>query len=1511
MCPNKNLEEWLNLVKEFGEGKALALFDLNNEEIPSIEKAHELISSVIPTAESPTLFDNSLPFNEAVGKIISGFTKYGTLKPKRVGDVVLKGEYTTATGKAVDSVAKALEKWVSSIPDFSSVKVEYSPVHRAIRFVPKNKLSAGTITATPSTGQGITQGSQVTPAYTPTIGLTPKSNLFLTSESTKTPAEQSFDKLIQTQKELELDSSDDPKTGQRRHQYTLTKNGVKRDLGPSVTSTIEKTFVSSEDAKEFNLSLADRGTEIHQDIENEIKSYLTDDFQINVLKKDNLERNTPTTVFATIRTFAGQIIEHYKNLNIPGIKIIPECKVVDESYNNGVGLPGTIDLLVLFPDGSYDKYDWKSMYRLSSKKRVDMQRKGYYKEQADKLADILKKYGLTDRRMDMMIPIDVLGSKMYNTAGIADKLNLEAIQVSPFNFGNLDPEKMYLQPIVINYQEPDDKEIGNLIKQYDKVIKHILKAGKLGDEATKVIAAQEAARIEKAIFDTVFRKDISTLTNAILSEINLVQNVIKNNDRSVDLTPYIERMTNVYSKTGTFVQKRLKDGRKEINDISKRLQDSDLTSDEKTLLEDNKRIIQDRLLIFNDTILKVQDILKGVVDYANQYTQSQSDLAGFGDVLLPELEMKFGDKWLTKSTQIEKSILMLTMQKIHQAIAESQLKREEYAEEIIHIVDELKKNVKGDLLDFYRENLIEKGNNGYYRLRQMYDKNFYENKKKAELIATSTNIEEGGVNWFKENTVFNRERYNRDLKTLEDTYDKRISLGSATEEEKTLGIDEFKSKWDVGENFINTDALLHGDYGNKYVIPNEKWYSEDYKKIKKNPTLLKFHEAIIKYNLMLAEKGFIREGQAYSFFPQIENTFAQSWQHGNRENLGDLIERFSDSVTVSESELNSKGNLNPITGEPVLEQTIPYITSSITPKRQSADVGLVYKMMTESIALFDELQKIEADLKQFLTTEKNKGMLPTLKRGGVSTVPVENTTNYVFLQNMIDFIMYGKDTSNDSTVKVWNNFFTRALKLSGKNLSLNKSVDAIVSYNTVLRLYLSLSSISSNLVGGTGNLSFYAKSGQFFTTKNLLQAEGLVIRRDKKAKALIKFFDPHTEDSAGRELSKQAAAKSITPSISRIGMSGMSFTDSQIQEVNAVAHFLSHMINDNGEIVNIRQSLLRSEEGKRLNPKDVESTVEKISKEKSLYTTAKIDDKGKPYWEDKDGNKVDLVTVKKGLQAERTKLQRAIKEISNRVIGAVTPDDKMGANLNPLTRPIFNFRTWIMGLVNARFKGIRYMTATGTYEEGRYGLFGELFKHMSSSANILFTLLGGDKFAPNVQEAAQEAYRKRKADYEKKNPGKEFNMDEAEYLHQYVGTIKSYSRELLALVGFLFIAMLIKPDKDDSDEVKARAAFMSKFLNKFYGEFSFYGNPKEAQQLLGNAVPAVGLLTDLMKLITSLEQEIQGLITNDEQMIKKAHPLKYGLQFLPAVKQLEDIGALMSSDFRKSMDISLSHANFY
>lgn len=130
ICPNINHPHYKALKEVYSAAYINHLFHVNGNELPTLEQAKVIAEG------KQTLFENTLPFDAVKERVLKGFGKYGQLIPKRIGDVKLKGEYTTATGRMSREIAMQMQKWMDGIPDFKSAKVEYSAVHNALRIVP-------------------------------------------------------------------------------------------------------------------------------------------------------------------------------------------------------------------------------------------------------------------------------------------------------------------------------------------------------------------------------------------------------------------------------------------------------------------------------------------------------------------------------------------------------------------------------------------------------------------------------------------------------------------------------------------------------------------------------------------------------------------------------------------------------------------------------------------------------------------------------------------------------------------------------------------------------------------------------------------------------------------------------------------------------------------------------------------------------------------------------------------------------------------------------------------------------------------------------------------------------------------------------------------------------------------------------------------------------------------------------------------------------------------------------
>lgn len=127
-CPNKSLKEYQVLVTEFGEGKALALWVKNGDEIPSIEKARQLLNTETEDTEehSDTTLDNR----------IKGFVQATNGALREVDQIVVNGKVIHAN--AITNVIDRTIEYVANKAKVDTLPEEAAHIY--VQWLPANSL---------------------------------------------------------------------------------------------------------------------------------------------------------------------------------------------------------------------------------------------------------------------------------------------------------------------------------------------------------------------------------------------------------------------------------------------------------------------------------------------------------------------------------------------------------------------------------------------------------------------------------------------------------------------------------------------------------------------------------------------------------------------------------------------------------------------------------------------------------------------------------------------------------------------------------------------------------------------------------------------------------------------------------------------------------------------------------------------------------------------------------------------------------------------------------------------------------------------------------------------------------------------------------------------------------------------------------------------------------------------------------------------------------------------------
>ena len=1096
-----------------------------------------------------------------------------------------------------------------------------------------------------------------------------------------------------------------------------------------------------------------------------------------------------------------------------------------------------------------------------------------------------------------MVPLRVHGtfSKTETNPDGSPKFIVSAVDAAPYDVSKLNKDSRSLEPVIIYYAKSDKDQLMSIYSKLHDASKLIMEMVEKGTPQEKREALDRYNALIKVANDLVFRQDIMSLTQEINAEVALMEHYLKE-DKLEQLTRHIN-LLNAYKESAMLSKKR-----EEILNAHIDLEKN----------PEKKKILEARKTAYEAAMGSAESLINKINEASKNFRIQKANELGLGNAAISEPEVGFGTTHMLRTSMIQMKTLQMVRMYMNQGAVNWTVRTTQLSKKFIDAVERVTKELKGNNIELFKKHLLQRNSQGNFRIIPAFkasqtdeSENFWVQKKKAS--------DKRDLEWFKANTIFNKERYDKDLEAFIKDWDNSVMLGRRTKEQRNKAVADFKSTYNVGVNFTNEDAIAqesNNNFGNIYLIGNEKWYSDEFKYIRSVPALLNLYDTMIEFNGYLVDAGIIEESHKYSFFPSVENSLADAWMQGDKE--VDVIKRFFNSISVDTGMSEAGVKVDPTTKEEWKSIRVAHVNPISDASKQNADIGRVYTIMAEQLAKAEVLQQFEPIFEKLLIAEAQQQVKQTNAFGNPTGKDVANVKNIELARVLTEYMLYGTKQSN---LGVSNTFLRKTLDLMGlhdRSISWQKVFEGFIMWNSLVRIGFSPSTIVANVVGGMGMLSFLAKQAVIFDTEQFVRAEYFVMSNNKKVKAAVKYFNARTRSHLKEQLEKQASStgKVIGPSDAAYLL--MEKGDQKVQDVALISMMMSSYINENGEIVNIKQSLLKGDERITMTPHELVKEAKRKAKEQSLWETMKLDKDGTPYWEKPDGTKIDIETVQgKSVMSTKTNFVGAVKEVVAQVLGNADLNNIMGLNLVPGVKAFLQFRNWMFGTGEGVWGNTKYEPLTGTYRQGRMRTLSRaLTSNFWNTLGILMKGLGGDKFAPSIQAAAKEDYEKTKHDWESKT-GTPFTENEQEHRHRYVGNIQANGRHFAMLIGFALIISIVKADDDDTPDAKARSMYVNRYLKKFMREFLFWFSPQSAQELFSNTIPAMGLLVDFMKFLGATEGQIEGYIRGDEAMMKRNRPLKRGIELFPLTKQVIDISALYwSQEMRDEWGMYQNSANY-
>jgi hypothetical protein len=1305
---------------------------------------------------------------------------------------------------------------------------------------------------------------------------------------------EGIEKLEQHQKDIQLDNSVDPKTKQKRHIYTI--NG--KDIKSSVTSKyvdawLKRKFPNdnrSEIQKKIDLLKADYGDVIHEMMQDIIDVYVDPETHfVREIPAASSSKYFDTDPYKLFEKYIQDLIENY---NAPGTKFMREVKIYDPIKD----VAGSIDLLVIEPDGTANIYDWKSQEIGKEQTELKSYKETMYRIQLQEYKKILQThYDIKNFGLVRAIPIKVV----YSYTGKEEKRTIEGInkiEMGSFDLSSIPDNKNYLLPVTLRDEKSADKELSEYIKKLSSVM-DILENKKYRTEDERRRKQIELAKYKNAVRDLQLRGDIRKFIDLGNYEINKYKKLIESNNltekdalESLEILQVFTNTTRVFNNYMNELKKIKKETKEEY------------------VKEVVDEIINDYNQMNTSADIVLSDMQNAIKNIAFKFSQEKT---GIVNLLDAETEIsKLTGMFSSLSTIPQKAFRVFS-----RILGDAQNKRDNLFNKDYEELSTLRKEYvewarsKGYSDKDLFKPLLDYNAKGEWtgKFLKKYQSEFY--KKMQDAVQSEDSI------WLIDNTEFNEEKFNKDKIRQKEFYE-TIVYDSKNERRNKELQEEAYNNWlkkhdvNIGGKNKNKNAYLNMDnYNgkkvlNSYLKPKEKWQTEQWKKLEASPIALKTYN-FFQDLLKKSNKAGLIDDYSPAFIPNISRNKLEQFVFG-----GDMFSKkgIFESLEVESGESPFAPQINPITG--AIEHSIPthFIRDmgieredgTLDYSQKSMDLFRVFGIWSAQLANYQSMSEIEDKARLLLFVEKNKPHIETNPFGkpvfesGIKKEIPGNEINSQLLSDFINYYFYNIQSGKMED---------KAFKIGDKEYSAHKVLGWMTRFFSLKTLALNPLSGTANFVGGTGNAFFQASKGIIFNTADWTSSIYDITKRNEIAFGLLGVADVLIEDRKEAMINKLSVSSIINANTIDKAFFMMRASDKAVQYPIAIAIMKNHMVDENGKIVDIKTyvkakykynesfySLPKAEQD--VIRKKIEDEVKTLKDTKSIYNTAKI-----------VNDKIEIPGI--DLQSEQWgRFRLKIKKVNKNVLGNSSRDDINNIRMGMLGSMAMQFRSWMPQMVQERFGKLKYDQDLEVHTIGKFNLWiGELF---SKRAPQLLTGIINSS-GTNMIEAAKQKYLLLKAEAIEK--GEEFNITEGEFIDMYIGNIKSMYREFLMIIGIGALMFTILSDDDDDDQDVGLRTYAARAFRKYFDEFSFFYSAPSWSNLVNKPLPVVGLADDFFKFTESVVSQGYGFVLNDQDLLEKAKPAKYLSKMMPIFKEGIQIRAIFDDDFRKDWDIRFNTTN--
>lgn len=1192
-------------------------------------------------------------------------------------------------------------------------------------------------------------------------------------------------------------------------------------------------------------------------------------------------------------------------------RFLSEIIVTNPKYGK-LGIGGTIDFIAIQKDGTVNILDWKFM-NLNIDKYADVPwfTVAAWKIQMDAYKNILiYSYGVSPNSFGQtrMIPIKATYSEKNKKIGAVPKLI--SIEIGDANVKNI--TKDYLLPVGIESERTGVDRVDKLLKSLNADYEQLSKTVAIG-YSEKAKKAEQMNNLYSAMRKLQMQLDIIPLLEQAKVLNHYIEQSIKKYDtdwKGTDPMSYSDdvisnfaiELENYNISLNTYLT---------LNTALKELFSGTLDADQKELKQKLEDTVKEATYLKEDlkeTIDKFGTEIIGPREKIFNLTDPDKVIRGFSKI--------FASTALLQSKGIQAFYL-----KEDRALTKAAQDNADQGKILVDIEERYEKLIKSKgWTNKNRFDIIkQKGKN---KLINEFDPEFY------KLLQEK--IDAGDYAWIRANIDHEQfgkiieERLQGKFQTIEDRA--RLNL---TEEERLEAIDKEKAQIEKQYDITSDTGAGWLQYKLVKQAPIKSWESKEFKVLseKGNEAAKDFYDYIIERNNYYQSIGYLgKEDAARLFLPWAEGGMIEKLALGGNIRLG---ETFLKGISIGANDIGFV-NEDPRTGDPIHSVPI-YFTSELDEEQASQELFKTMALYNQMAIRFKYMKDIEGQVLALVEIERNKEAINTswfgntrIKDGKLDYIK-DNSKNTQLLKNMVSAILYNQKYIQDdnfdmvmATIGNWGETINKKLGvkifaegLAGRQITFNKTVSSLNNFFRLKTLGLSFLAPMSNLLGGT--FQSLINAGTYMTKTDLLSAQAMMaskfmgVKTDeiKKFVGALDYFLPLIENY-GRELANKLALNKFNGDNFQVAlMKLMQLTDKNVQTVNFIA-FLKNTIVINGEVKNVRTYLKTTPE--------YENMYEGSSSEREAKQLRYEDDVTKLI-EEKGVMKVAQIInnefVIPGIERSSDtviELRRLIQQISSDALGTMSESQKRMLNLNIYGDSASMFRGWIPRLVDVRFGGIKYNSASKAYEWGRMRTFvRELSSRNFYSLSNLKTLLSGNVSDGGIVQMRKE-YERKKKKYEKET-GRQLDMTEAQFMDLYKKNVRSSVVDVIATTTFLALFFALKanaPDDDEDVRVKNTYKYMLRAADKFTDELFYFYDPRNINALLsGGIFPSIKLITDFETLMANFLKYNYGLITGaDDGELKNIHMVKYLIKEFPGTYQISQYLPMVLPELSKELGIN-------